>query len=112
MSEKRKYYSPEEKVSILKQHLVNGVPVSELCDEYQLQPTVFYRWQRQLFARGAAAFQAEQNRENIRLKQQIARLEEKVTRKNEVLGELMEEHIALKKELGQSEQAMGIGKGA
>ena len=100
MSKKRKYYTPEEKVSILKQHLVNGVPVSELCDQYQLQPTVFYRWQRQLFVRGAAAFQPEQNRETARLKQQITRLEEKVTRKNEVLGELMEEHVALKKRVG------------
>ena len=53
MSKKRKYYSPEEKVSILKQHLVNGVPVSELCERHQLQPTVFYRWQRQLFEKSS-----------------------------------------------------------
>jgi len=100
MSKKRKYYTPEEKVSILKQHLVNGVPVSELCDQYQLQPTVFYRWQRQLFTRGASAFQPEQNREAIKLKQQISQLEEKIMKKNEVLGELMEEHVALKKRAG------------
>lgn len=101
MSKKRKYYSPEEKVEIVKQHLVNGVAVSELCDKYQLQPTVFYRWQRQLFEKGASAFQGAQKSEANRLKKQVERLEEKIAKKNEVLGELMEEHIELKKSLGE-----------
>jgi len=102
MSKKRKYYTPEEKVRLLKEHLVNGKSVSELCDEHQLQPTVFYRWQRQFFSNGAAAFQNDQDREATRLKKQVAKLEEKVTKKNEVLGELMEEHLALKKNLGEA----------
>lgn len=102
MSKKRKYYSPEEKVQILKQHLVNGVSISDLCDQYQLQPTVFYRWQRQLFEKGAAAFEADRDREAKRLRQQVAQLEEKIARKNEVLGELMEEHVALKKSVGEA----------
>lgn len=101
MSKKRKHYSPEEKVSMLKQHLVNAVAVSELCDQHQLQPTVFYRWQKQLFEQGAAAFQNDQKRETTQLKQQVAKLEEKVAKKNEVLGELLEEHVALKKSLGE-----------
>jgi len=46
MSKKRKNYSPEEKVRLLKEHLVNGIAVSQICDEKKLQPTVFYRWQR------------------------------------------------------------------
>ncbi len=44
MRKKRKNYTPEEKVRIIKEHLINGVPISELCDQHQLQPTVFYRW--------------------------------------------------------------------
>jgi len=39
-------------------------------------------------------------------------LEEKITKKNEVLGELMEEPVTLKKELGQADGAMGIAKSA
>lgn len=101
MSKKRKYYSPEEKVRLLKEHLVNGVSVSELCDQHQLQPTVFYRWQRQFFEQGAAAFEKDQEREAVHLKKEIVKLEEKVAKKNEVLGELMEEHLALKKSLGE-----------
>ncbi|MGA8103841.1 MAG: transposase [Candidatus Acidiferrales bacterium] len=57
MKKQRKHYTPEEKVVILRRHLVEGVPISDLCDEQGLQPTVFYRWQKEFFENGAAAFQ-------------------------------------------------------
>jgi transposase-like protein len=57
MKKQRKHYTPEEKVAILRRHLVEGVPISDLCDELGLQPTVFYRWQKESFENGAAAFQ-------------------------------------------------------
>ena len=101
MSKKRKKYSPEEKVRLLKEHLVNGVTVSQICEENELKPTVFYRWQRQFFEQGAAAFKKDQDKERTRLQKKILRLEEKVIKKNEVLGELMEAHIELKKSLGE-----------
>ncbi len=41
MKKQRKHYTPEEKVAILRRHLVEGVPISDLCDERGLQPTVF-----------------------------------------------------------------------
>jgi transposase-like protein len=37
MERKRTNYKPEEKVAILKLHLVDMVPVSDLCDEYSIQ---------------------------------------------------------------------------
>ena len=55
MSTQRRHYAAEEKVSILRRHLVEKVPVSELCEQLGLQPTVFYRWQKTLFDNGAAA---------------------------------------------------------
>jgi transposase-like protein len=108
MRKKRHNYTPEEKVSILRRHLVDRVPVSDLCDEYQLQPTLFYEWQKLFFENGAAAFSRSQKSqkaaENDRihqLEEKLQRSEEKLTRKHEVLSELMEEHIKLKKELGE-----------
>ena len=103
MSKSRKQYSPGEKIAILRRHLIDKVPVSDLCDEYQLQPTVFYGWQKALFERGEAAFQRQSNGRktedaNVR---RIAALEEKLQVKNEVVAELMEEHVQLKKELGE-----------
>ena len=56
MKRKRKNYTPEEKVIILKRHLVDKVPVSVLCDEYNLHPTVFYRRKKYFFEYGVAAF--------------------------------------------------------
>jgi transposase len=57
MKKQRKHYTPEEKVAILRRHLVEGVPISDLCDERGHQPTVFYRWQKEFFENGAAVFQ-------------------------------------------------------
>jgi transposase-like protein len=56
MKKKRYNYRPEEKVVILKRHLIDRVPLSDLFDQHHLQPTVFYRWQREFFENGAAAF--------------------------------------------------------
>ena len=103
MSKKeRKNYSPEEKVAILRRHLLDHVPVSKVCDEYQLQPTVFYRWQKEFFEHGASAFRHRKGRrQSSAHEQRITELEAKLQRKNEVLSELMEEHVQLKKDLGE-----------
>src|ERR1044072_833929 len=57
MKQQRKQYAPEEKVAILRRHLLEKEPISKLCDEVGLQPTVFYRWQKEFFENGAAAFE-------------------------------------------------------
>jgi transposase len=101
MRKPRTNYTPPEKVAILRRHLIDRVPVSDLCDEYRLSPTVFYAWQKLFFENGAAAFERKGGsgeQSNLRT---IAALREKLQRKNEVVAELMEEHIQLKKELGE-----------
>ena len=100
MKQKRKNRSGAEKVAILKRHLVDRVPVSDLCDEYKLNPTVFYRWQKEFFEHGAAAFDRNKTKREKSGKKDQA-LEQKLQRKNEVLSELMEEHVKLKKDLGE-----------
>jgi transposase len=99
-TKKRRQYSPEQKMAILRRHLLEHVAVSDLCDEYQLQPTVFYAWQRQLFENGGVVFERGTEGPARQLTRQVSNLEEKLTTKNEVLAELMEEHLRLKKELG------------
>jgi len=101
--QKRKHHTPEEKVSILRRHLIEKVPVSNLCEEFGLHPTVFYRWLKQFFENGAAAFQNHRpDSGRQRDQERVAALERKLQTKNEVLAELMEEHVALKKSLGES----------
>jgi transposase-like protein len=57
MRKERKHYTPEEKVAIMRRHLLDKVPISDLCEELALQPTVFYRWQKEFFEHGAGACQ-------------------------------------------------------
>jgi transposase-like protein len=105
MSDKqtRRHFTPQEKVAIVKRHLLEGVPVSNLCDEFDINPTLFYQWQRQLFENAHLAF--ENGRKSKALEdakdQKIQQLEAKLVRKNEVMAELMEAHTALKKSLGE-----------
>ena len=98
---KKKFHTPEQKVAILKKHLVEGVPLSDICDQYGLHPSVFYRWQKALFEKGYLAFEPSNDAGTGKLEKKVSKLEQKLTQKNEVLSELMEEHIKLKKNLGE-----------
>ena len=97
MKKQRKQYAPEEKVAILRRHLLEKEPISQLCDEVGLQPTVFYRWQKEFFENGAAAFEQRPTNHSGE-HERIAYLQKKIQTKDEVLAELMAEHVALKKE--------------
>ena len=108
MRKERKHYTAEEEVAILRRHLLDKVPVSDLCEELGLQPTVFYRWQKEFFENGASAFQAKELpvRQVEEKQKRIEFLEKKVQTKDEVLAELMAEHIALRKVFGNSDQEL------
>jgi transposase len=101
MKKQRKHYTPEEKVANLWRHLLDKEPVSKLCDEIGLKPTVLYRWQKEFFENGAAAFQQQRPANQSAEQDRVAYLEKKIQTKDEVLAELMAEHIALKKTLGE-----------
>ncbi len=101
MKKQRKHYTSEEKVSILRRHLVEGVPISDLRDELGLQATVFYRWRKEFFENGAAAFQQRGRTNHQPEQERIAYLEKKIQTKDEVLAQLMAEHVALKKRVGE-----------
>jgi transposase-like protein len=104
MPRQRRHFTPEQKVALLRLHLLEKKPVSDICQEHNLSVNLFYLWQKQLFENGTAAFAQPGKRrradEDIK-DRKIAALEEKLQRKNEVLAELMEEHVQLKKELGE-----------
>ena len=102
-SRKRRQFKPEEIMAILRKHLVDKVPVSEVCDQHGLNPTVFYRWQKQLFEKGASAFerQAPARNQRLVLEKKVTSLESKLANKDSVIAEIMASHIELKKSLGE-----------
>ena len=105
MSDKqtRRHFSPQDKAAIVKRHLLEGVPVSNLCDEFDINPTLFYQWQRQLFENAHLAFENGRKSKAVEdaKDKKIEQLEAKLVRKNEVMAELMEAHAELKKTLGE-----------
>ena len=103
MTRERRHFSGPEKVAALKRHLVEKVPVSDLCGEFGIAPNLFYRWQKEFFDNGHAAFDNDRKSKAVEDTKQrkIEQLEAKLQRKNEVLSELLEEHTQLKKELGE-----------
>ena len=101
MAATRKHFSSEQKVKIIKMHLVEGIPLSDLCDRNGIHPSVFYRWQKAFFERGYLAFENSDSKKS-NAEKKITTLKQEITDKNEVLAELMEEHVALKKSLGKT----------
>jgi transposase len=103
MSKQRRHFEGTEKVAILKRHLIDKVPISNLCDELDIQPTQIYDWLKKFFENGHAAFDngRKSKVEEDAKDRKIEKLEAKLQRKDSVMAELMEEHTLLKKELGE-----------
>ena len=100
----RRSFTNEQKASVLKRHLVDKVPVSDICDENQLQPSLFYQWQRQLLEKAPMALASAKSGTSSRereLEARIAQLEAKLAKKDSIIAEISEEYVALKKELGE-----------
>ena len=101
MSNQRRKYPPEKKVEILREHLKNKVPISELCEKYGVHPNMFYKWEKQLFEGATETFCGDHSRTGKGKEvTQVKKLEEKVQKKDEVISWLTEENIKLKKTFG------------
>lgn len=103
----RKRRTPEEKLQLLKRHLVKGEKVSDICDEESISPSQFYGWQQALFENGGVALESKRNSSTTKESKKVQQLESelestkaKLTNKHEVLSELMTEYIKLKKRIG------------
>ena len=104
MRKERKNWTAAEKMAILREHLIEGLPISGVCEKHGLQPTMFYAWQKRLFEGGAAVFESGRQpnqRQRDAQSRRVEALEAKLVQKNEVVAELMAEHVALKKSLGE-----------
>lgn len=103
MPTQRRNFTGAEKLAILREHLIEKLPISDVCQKHGLQPSMLYLWQKKLFEEGAMVFEskAAAARQQTQEAQKVQALQAKLQQKNEVLAELMGEHVALKKSLGQ-----------
>jgi transposase len=104
---RRRSFTAEEKATILRRLIADKVPMSDLCDEYHVQPSLVYLWQRQALEHLSAALQDGRTRrgESQALaseRARIAALEAKLVKKDAIIAAVSEEYLALKKTLGES----------
>lgn len=105
--EKRRRFTADEKATILRRHFADRIPVSDLCDEYKIQPSLFYVWQRQLMENMGAALEDRRTRvattsQSTIQQRTIDKLQALLQRKDSIIAFVSEEHLALKKKLGES----------
>ena len=96
--DKRKRYTPEEKIKILREILEDGKSISQTAEKYGLHPNNLFNWRKQLFEGGIKTFEIK--RADISGKaedRKINFLEEKIRQKDEVIAELAAELLDLKK---------------
>jgi len=95
---RRKRYTAEEKVKILREVLEDGKQISQVAEKYGLSPNNIFKWRKQLFEEGIQTFQIK--RADISGKaeeRKITALEDRIKQKDEIIAELAEELLALKK---------------
>jgi len=101
MAKQHRRFEPADKIKILREHLLDGRPLSEVCEKYSVAPTQFYQWQKTFFENGAAAFAPPKLGREYELENKVKQLTKKLAKKDEVIAEIMASHVALKKSLGE-----------
>jgi transposase len=103
MNPTRRNFTPDQKALIVRRHLSGTEPISNLADELAIQPSQIHYWVKQVLDQAERAFQYGPGRpprtEQVK-DRKIERLQAKLIQKNEVIAELVEEHVKLKKSLG------------
>ena len=84
----------------MREHLIDRVAVSDLCEKHGIGPPMFYRWQKQMFDHLPGLFQGSVEKPERSLAAENRRLAEKLARKDEVIAEIMGDFIASKKKSG------------
>lgn len=98
----KKRYTSEEKTMILREHLENGETISDLAEKYSIHPNAIYKWKKQLFESAADSFSRKskkQSQKQSMADKRIAELERLLAVRESLITELVEDNIALKKNI-------------
>src|SRR5437879_874968 len=107
MRKTRRNFSAPQKAEVVRRHLADKVPVSNLADELGVQPSQIHAWVQHLLAHAEESFAPgkkgrrvpdEKDQKIATLEAKVAKQELQLAKKNEVVAELMQEHVQLKKE--------------
>jgi transposase len=96
--DKRKRYTAEEKIQILREVLEEGKSISSVADKYGLHPNNIFNWRKQLFEGGSRLFAIKRSDISTKAEERkVTALEGRLRQKDEVIAELAAELLSLKK---------------
>lgn len=104
MSRTRRMFTSTQKAEVVRRHLKDQVPVSQLATELDVQPSQIHQWVQAALSQIERTFETPEKKpvrsakklEQLQQKR-IHQLEQKLNLKNEVIAELMEENVKAKK---------------
>jgi transposase-like protein len=94
---RKPHFTAEQKVRIVRQHLLEKVDISVLCDRHGIQPSQFYTWQQQLFEHGSKAFENGRNARERELERRVEKLQAITRARDAVVAEVTWELVLMKK---------------
>jgi len=104
----RRQFTSEDKAEAVKRHVLGGEAVSAICEDFEIAPNLFYRWQKELFDHAALAFEVKGRSSRLdgkahKLEKRVELLEAKLAHKDNVIAEITQEYVALKRVLARTE---------
>lgn len=97
MGKQKRQFTAEFKVQVLREQLENQVPVGKICEQYNIQPSMFYLWKKDLFIGALNTF--SKKKDGKADEEKFTRLEEKLKDKDSLISEIVEDNLRLKKKL-------------
>lgn len=102
MGKKRRQFGTEDKLSILKRHFIGKEKISDICEDLDIHPNQFHRWQGELFSGDSSFFKDKkssnnESREIKKLQDDNVSLTRIIEKKDMVIAEITEEYVRLKK---------------
>jgi transposase len=92
----RRQFSADTKLQILKEGRHTNLSLSQVCEQYQISPTLFYQWERQADQAALKALTGQaRGRKKVRPAED--QLQADVQRLQAVIAELSAENLQLKK---------------
>lgn len=90
-----------KKVEIVREHLENDVPLSELAEKHHVNVNSIMNWKKRLFESAADVFANKAERTAKDQQTELQRLEQELQTKDAIIAQLVHENITLKKRSGE-----------
>lgn len=101
MIQNKRRYSTQQKFNIVKEGLLTGTSIAEVCRRHGISNVIYYEWQRRFFEGAFEGLKPRDNRSKAKLNGKLEKLETESLRLKGVIAEITAENLDLKKTLGE-----------